>query len=98
MSRTANFHAGRGQSPTKMTPQQKAERNAASKERHDELTPMKETIRSQGASFATVAGHLNKNSKILFGEQLTKNERLAWAVKKHAEDPENFLKNIGFKR
>jgi len=79
-----------------MTPEQKEARNTANAERHAELAPMKETIRSQGASYSSVAGHLSKNSHVLFGQKMTWKDTLAWAVRKHRENPENFLKNIGF--
>lgn len=64
---------------------------------HSDLEPMKNTIRAQGVNFSAVSEHLNKNSKLFFGKQLTKKERLSWAIRKHSEDPENFLKNIGMK-
>jgi len=62
---------------------------------HADLAPMKKTIREQGVNFSAISEHLNKNSRLLFGKKLTKRERLSWAIRKHAEDPENFLKNIG---
>ncbi len=63
---------------------------------HASLVPMKETIRNQGASFSSVAGHLHKASKALFGTKMGRKDILRWAAKKHSEDPDNFLKNIGF--
>ena len=62
---------------------------------HKDLAPMKKTITEQGSNFSAVSGYLTKNAHIIFGEKMTKKERLSWAIKKHAEDPENFLKNIG---
>ena len=64
---------------------------------HDALRPMKDTLKAQGVSFASVSGHLKKNAHLIFGENVPKADQLSWAVRKHAEDPENFLKNIGFK-
>jgi len=70
----------------------------ATKARHADLAPMKETIRNQGASYGAVSGHLMANSNLYFGTQLSKKDILAWAVKKHRDDPKNFLKNIGFSK
>lgn len=70
----------------------------ASQDFHATLVPMKETLRSQGVSFGAVSGHLKKNAHIIFGTGMAKKDTLAWAVRKHAEDPDNFLKNIGFNK
>lgn len=64
---------------------------------HEDLRPLKETLKAKGISFASVAGHLTSNAHIIFGKKVTKDERLAFAIRKHAEDPDNFPKNIGYK-
>jgi hypothetical protein len=64
---------------------------------HEDLRPMKETLKAQGVSYSAVSGHLKTNAHILFGGPMNKKDTLYWAIKKHAEDPENFLKNIGMK-
>lgn len=71
------------------------EQRANKRDFHDMLRPMKETLASKGVSFSAVSGHLKKNAKLLLGKGATKKDTLYWAVRKHAEDPENFLKNIG---
>ena len=80
----------------KLTPQQKAAKREDVLDRHAELAPMKNTLKDKGVSFSAVSGHLRTNGKVIFGTHMTKKDSLAWAVKKHREDPDNFLKNIGF--
>ncbi len=70
----------------------------ATQDFHASLVPMKETIRSQGVNFGAVSNHLKTNAHIIFGTGMSKKDTLAWAVRKHAEDPNNFLKNIGFNK
>ena len=89
MSRNNEFSSGRGA-------KNRAEQDA--QDFHASLAPMKETIRSQGASFASVSGHLRKNATMIFGSKMGKKDTLAWAAKVHKDDPENFLKNIGFSK
>jgi hypothetical protein len=59
---------------------------------------MKETIRSQGVKFGDVSHHLKTNAHLIFGTKMSKKDTLSWAAQKHSEDPENFLKNIGFRK
>ena len=89
MSRNNEFSSGRGA-------KNQAEQDA--QDFHASLAPMKETIRSQGASFASVSAHLRKNNVMIFGRKQDHKGTLAWATKVHREDPENFLKNIGFRK
>lgn len=89
MSRNNEFSSGR-------SAKNQAEQDA--QDFHASLAPMKESIRSQGASFASVSGHLRKNATLIFGRKMAKKDTLAWAAKKHSEDSENFLKNIGFRK
>lgn len=70
----------------------------AAQDFHASLTPMKETIRSQGVKFGDVSHHLKTNAHLIFGTRMSKKDTLSWAAKKHSEDPENFLKNIGFRK
>jgi hypothetical protein len=93
MSASENLHPKQFR---KLTAEEKTAKREKVLNRHSELAPMKETIRNQGASFASVSGHLRAHSKILFGTHMSKADTFAWAVRKHKEDPENFLKNIGF--
>jgi hypothetical protein len=95
MSASDNLHPKQFK---KLTAEEKTAKRENLLNRHAELAPMKETIRSQGVSFGAVSGHLKAHSKVLFGTQMSKANTLAWAVRKHKEDPENFLKNIGFNK
>lgn len=89
MSKNDEFHTGRGaKNPTQQ----------AAQDFHASLSPMKETIRNQGVSFAVVSAHLKKNANLIFGGPMAKKDTLAWAAKIHKDDPDNFLKNIGFKK
>ena len=90
MSKNAEFKKGHNRA------RQAAE--FATQDFHASLAPMKETIRSQGVNFGAVSSHLKKSAPIIFGTGMSKKDTLAWAVRKHAEDPDNFLKNIGFNK
>lgn len=70
--------------------------NLSSIQFHEDLMPMKKTIRDQGLSYSKVSGYLQQNSHILFGERMPRKTVLSWAIKTHNRDPKNFLKNIGF--
>jgi hypothetical protein len=71
-------------------------KHQATRDWHDSIRPMKETIRNSGANFASVMNHVQTNSEQLTGSRMGKDASRRWARDTHDKSPENFLKNIGF--
>lgn len=70
-------------------------KHQATREWHDSIRPMKETIRKNGKNFAKVMNHVQTNSQQLTGRRMGKDASRTWARDTHDDDPQGFLRNIG---